>query len=160
MDSNRAFRTVSTALAAVLGFALPGWATPRSGSLIVPGRAVGPVSLGMRLEQLVPHLGPPVGPVRPREGARIAWPARGLTVRLDREGRVDAVFVDSPEYRTAQGVGVGSSKDEVLAAFGPPSHGQEDRNTLILAYPSLGISFAIRKDRGGRVEVVMVYRPG
>ncbi len=81
-------------------------------------------------------------------------------MRLDREGRVDAVFVDSPEYRTAEGVGVGSSRDEVLVAFGPPSHGQEDRDTLILAYPTLGISFAIRKDRGGRVEVVMVYRPG
>lgn len=71
---------------------------------------------------------------------------------------MDAVFVESPEYRTAEGVGVGSTREEVLAAFGPTSHAQEDRTVLILAYPALGISFAIPKDRQ-RVELVMVYRP-
>jgi hypothetical protein len=78
---------------------------------------------------------------------------------LDGDGKVDAVFVESPRFRTAEGVGVGSTRQEVLAAFGGTDRAQEDRSTLILAYPALGISFAIRKDRD-RVELVMVYRPG
>ncbi len=150
---------MSTALVVLLA-AGAARAAPRGRTLIVPGRAVGPVVLGMTPQQVVRELGPPVGPARAHAGAKLSWPGRGITVRLDREGRVDAVFVESPEYRTAGGVGVGSRREEVVAAFGPASHAQEDGTTLILAYPALGISFAIRKDRQDRVELVMVYRPG
>lgn len=160
MDSIRALRGVSTVLAVLVGLAAATFAGPRPGLAIVPGRAAGPVVIGMRLVELVQLLGPPGGLGRAREGEKLSWPALGLTVRLDREGRVDAVFVDSPRYRTAQGVGVGSSRQQVLAAFGPPTYAQEDQAFLILAYPALGISFGIRKDRMDRVEVVMVYRPG
>ncbi|GBD29957.1 hypothetical protein HRbin32_01052 [bacterium HR32] len=128
--------------------------------LIVPGRAVGPIVLGMRMVQVFQYLGPPEGREHARASGKFFWPARGVTVRVGRDGRVDAVFVESPEYRTAQGIGVGSHRDEVVAAFGPAFQAQEDRNTLILAYPRLGISFAIHKGRGDRVQLVMVYPPG
>ncbi|MCS7235008.1 MAG: hypothetical protein RMM30_03405 [Armatimonadota bacterium] len=159
MDSSRALAAVSTAVAVWLAAAsTPG--AVRGQHLIIPGRAVGPVVLGMASRQLFQQLGPPAGAARPQAGARLWWPDRGLAVRLDREGRVEAVFVESPQFRTAEGLGVGSSVGDVVAAFGPALHAQEDRTTLILAYPALGISFAVRKDRQDRVELVMVYRPG
>jgi hypothetical protein len=158
MNSSRGLFAVSTVLAVLL-VAAGGWAAVRDRYLIVPGRAAGPAVLGMPGQELVRQLGRPSGEVRAQAQARLSWPGLGLTVRLDGDGKVDAVFVESPRFRTAEGVGVGSTRQEVLAAFGATDRAQEDRSTLILAYPALGISFAIRKDRD-RVELVMVYRPG
>jgi hypothetical protein len=159
MHSTRALRTVSTALTLALA---AGAASAAVGAayLIVPGRAVGPIVLGMRMVQVFQYLGPPEGREHAPTSGKFVWPARGVTVRVGRDGRVDAVFVESPDYRTAQGIGVGSHRDEVVAAFGPAFQAQEDRTTLILAYPRLGISFAVHKGRGDRVQLVMVYPPG
>ncbi|MDR5682580.1 MAG: hypothetical protein QN163_00935 [Armatimonadota bacterium] len=131
-------------------------ATPTS-LLIVPGRSVGPIVLGMRMTQVFQVLGPPEGREPGDQTIKFFWPRRGLTVRVDRDGRVDAIFVESPAYRTARGVGVGSTRDEVVGAYGPAPQAQEDRTTLILSYTPLGITFAIAKDRGSRVHLVMVY---
>jgi hypothetical protein len=127
--------------------------------LIVPGQRVGPIVLGMRMVQVFQYLGPPAGRARAEATGKFFWPDRGITVRVDFDGRVEAIFVEHPEYRTAQGVGVGSALEEVVRAFGPTDQVQEDRTTLVLAYPRLGISFAIAKERGNRVQMVLVYRP-
>ncbi|MDR7562797.1 MAG: hypothetical protein QN172_04600 [Armatimonadota bacterium] len=127
--------------------------------LIVPGQRVGPVVLGMRMVQVFQYLGPPAAQARSEGSGRFFWPQRGITVRVDVEGHVDAIFVEHPRYRTAQGLGVGSELAELLRTFGPTDQAQEDRNTLILAYPHLGISFALDKSRGNRVQMVVVYRP-
>ncbi|MDR7416058.1 MAG: hypothetical protein QN193_03700 [Armatimonadota bacterium] len=127
--------------------------------LIVPGQRVGPVVLGMRVVQVFQHLGPPAGRAGSEGGGKFFWPQRGITVRVDSAGHVDTIFVEHPRYRTAQGIGVGSGLEEVLRAFGPTHQAQEDRSTLVLAYPGLGISFALDKSRGERVQMVVVYRP-
>ncbi len=158
MNSSRASRAVSTAVVLALAAGAAGAAAGEA-YLIVPGRAVGPIALGMRIAQVFQYLGPPQGPEHAGRSGKFFWPGRGVTVRVGGDGRVDAVFVESPEYRTAQGIGVGSHRDEVVAVFGPAFQAQEDRTTLILAYPRLGISFAIHKGRGDRVQLVMVYRP-
>jgi hypothetical protein len=139
--------------ALVLAAAVVAWAAVPAALLIVPGRSVGPIDLGMRMTQVIRVL----GPAEDDEPSRFSWPRRGVTVRVDRDGRVDAIFVESPKYRTARGIGVGSTRDEVVAAYGPAPQAQEDRTTLILAYTQLGITFAINKERENRVELVMVY---
>ena len=156
MHSNRRLAVVSTLLAVLLA-AAGGRAAVEGLYLVVPGRSAGPAVLGMPGQELVRQLGRPSGAVRAEAGTRLSWPRVGLSVRLDRDGKVEAVFVESPRFRTREGVGVGSTREDVVVAFGPTDHAQEDRSTLILAYPGLGISFAIRKDRDG-VELVMVYR--
>ena len=127
--------------------------------LIVPGHRVGPIVLGMRVVQVFRYLGPPSNRSGSEGSGKFSWPHRGITVRVDSGGHVDTVFVEHPRYRTAQGVGVGSGLEEVLRAFGPTHQAQEDRTTLVLAYPGLGISFALDKSRGERVQMVVVYRP-
>jgi len=150
---------VSTKLGAILLAAVVAGAVVPTTSLIVPGQGVGPIVLGMRIVQVFQYLGPPARRVRTETTERFLWPDRGITVRVDFDGRVEAIFVEHPDYRTAQGVGVGSTLEEVVRAFGPTEQVQEDRTTLVLAYPRLGISFAIGKERGNRVQMVLVYRP-
>ncbi len=148
---------MSIRLGAVLLAFLVSQAVPAA-LLIVPGQRVGPIVLGMRMVQVFQYLGPPAGRVRAERSGKFFWPQQGITVRVDFDGHVDTIFVEHPRYRTAQGIGVGSGLEEVLRAFGPTNQVQEDRTTLVLAYPQLGVSFVVHKDPG-RVQMVVVYRP-
>jgi hypothetical protein len=141
----------------VVATTVPAQAATPAALLIVPGRSVGPIVLGMRMTQVFQFLGPPERRVPSGETIKFFWPRRGLTVRVDRDGRVAAIFVESPSYRTARGIGVGSTRDEVVAAYGPAPQAQEDRATLILVYTRLGITFAINKERENRVDMLMVH---
>jgi hypothetical protein len=92
---------------------------------ILPGRSLGPVSLGMTEAQVVAALGKPDATPSPR-----AWQYRDPDMAVNFTGStprtVAAIFagggpplVNVP-YRTPEGLGLGSTRDDVVKAWGNP----------------------------------------
>ena len=80
------------------------------------------VRMGMTVEEASAAYGSPLAPAGPVEagaGCFEIFPggAAGPLSFMVVEGRVSRVDVESPEARTATGVGVGSSESEVQAAY-------------------------------------------
>lgn len=85
-------------------------------ALIVPGSRIGPVTLGLSMEQVTQDLGS--GQKRPMpEGTMHLYEELGLVVYAQ-EGRVTSVTTRSPHFATRQGVAVGSDVDAVLSHLG------------------------------------------
>lgn len=115
---------------------------------IVPGERIGPVAIGMTIEAVAAALGPsPPGPQMGDGSTSYEYAQRGLTVQLSaRSGLVWTVITRNGIDRTAEGIGVGVSGDEIVPAFGsgyerydlPPPY----ERTLI-NYVSIGIHFSI-----------------
>ncbi len=101
---------------------------------IVPGRSLGPVELGMRMDEVIGLLGTPMGSfcVRPLD-CEYWWQAYDNAGNLDpgssspiqvqaRRGVVYEISVDDRRYITVQGIHVDSTEHQVRRAFGPPKH--------------------------------------
>ncbi len=123
---------------------------------IVPGQSLGPISLGMTEEQVVAALGKPDSTPTPR-----AWQYRDPDVAVNFSASnprtVAAVFaggapplVNVP-YRTAEGLGVGSTRDDVVKAWGRP----ENETAETLTYLSRGI---VLMHKNGTVTWLAVRR--
>jgi len=150
----------------------PTTATRRT-DLIRPGEAVGPITLGMAEAELEQAMG---------KAATVPWneppnvreyPAKGVTVVLSkqeprkvtmvlagrREGALASLVVGSLPWRSEEGVGMGSTADDIRRAYGEPgSDNQPDPNVdwRLLAYPHRGIQFGVRD---GLVAWLAVRRP-
>ena len=108
---------------------------------IVPGKALGPVALGMTREQVTAALGKPDSVKGPR-----SWQYRDPDIAVafgkDDPPTVGAIFAGgSPQltnvpYRTAEGLGIGSGIADVKAAWGPP----EKESAETLTYLARGIT--------------------
>ncbi len=133
--------TCFTALLALAGF-VNGQALvvpdARTASWVIkPGEGVGPIRLGMSREEVKAAVGEP-------KTTELAWdyPSDAFSVAFSSDGTVISVFAgigspspdsDSvPEYafrfkaRTPEGVGIGSTLEEVLAGLGTPSTDRKD----------------------------------
>ncbi len=147
--------------------------------LIVPGRAVGAITLEMPVSEINSRLG---NPETLPEG--LGFRARGLAWRNGMMGFVDptnpgrliGLDVSLRHHRTEKGIGFGSSEGAVLFAYGrmpvrldmmiPQTGG-----VRILIYNDLGIAFALTSDRAhaergpehapiGAVDWITVFPPG
>ena len=133
--------------------------------LIDPNLAVGKIHAGMTMAQVEAELGPP-----PRKtGDSIEYPALGLAVMAASDGVVQYVlcgdvsgingpFVKVFNGHTKEGIGMYSTRAEVLKAYGQPT---DDRklffSTESLRYDPLGITFTLE---GGRVHHMAVRLEG
>lgn len=137
--------------------------TPDSTLLIVPGVSVGKVKAGMNEIEVAAALG---APEKMQGDVMIYDQHLGLSVVCNRQKIVGAVFCgDSlPEYpgvkifkgRTKEGIGMGSSRDDLIKAFGKPATDQpwsrgSKREQII--YPNLGLTFTLAR---GKVFHIMV----
>ena len=126
---------------------------PGGAMLVVPGRSIGSIRLGMKVQDVVAVLGPAKETAaRPGVGTDYTWYAApagsGLGVRATDGGVVRQIWVlNDGAYRTREGLHAGSAEADVSAALGAPSWtvavtSQEKATTLM--YDALGVWFGIR----------------
>jgi len=99
-------------------------------NLIVPGARIGPVTLGLSIDQVVGELGK--SQKRPLEnGVLHLYEEFGLVVYTE-DDRVTSVTTRSPFFQTRQGIAVGSDVDTVLSHLGKGYEREGDDRKYVL----------------------------
>lgn len=119
--------------------------------LIIPGRRVGEIRLGQKSEVVLKAWGPP-DRTSPLAGAAVAlYAGRGVGVII-RSGRIEGLLVETGDFMTREGIQVGSTRDQVVAALGP---GYTESGPQ-LYYSERGIGFVLE---GNQVVEIQVLAP-
>lgn len=153
-DPRLARSPIARALLALLLLCLTVPALAQSQSLIVPGVSVGLLKLGDGKETIVNVLGKPelTGETETEPKSQIyQYYKKGLHVLL-RANKVHLIAIQSSYFRTAEGVGVGSSYSEVESAMGGSPQKVQGNVGPELVYPT-GIRFLFYQDQAVGVEV-------
>jgi hypothetical protein len=119
----------------------------QSDHLIVPGQRIGPVRLGMGMDELAATLGQPDS-IQKRSGAWLYW-SLDLVVAFDSSaapavaGVTNTTWTGDPPralFKTAEGIGIGSSSFDVKRTYGSPDEDQGEE----FVYRSRKLSFIFR----------------
>ena len=133
--------------------------------LIEPHVSVGKVRAGMSMKQIIADLGEP----QRRTSSALEYANLGLAVVHDTNGVVQAVmcgdvtgirgpYVKAFTGRTKEGIGMNSTRDEAVRAFGEPTSSERIAGGLeSLKYIPLGISLTLE---GGKVHHMIVMLAG
>ena len=116
--------------------------------LVVPGQSVGNIFLGMTRSDVRGILGPRRGDQAPWEyltrGYALIFSDDGVAAILGGAGcPPDSALVDAFKGRTAEGLGMGSSRAQILAAFGEPQRDRRSGDAEYLTYSRIGIEFSL-----------------
>lgn len=116
---------------------------------ILPGIGVGKVRFGMSFTELKDVLGKPDFDVK---GFAHAYSDLGIQVLIRDDIVISVIcrqhFPNAPEfksceYQTAEGIGIGSTESDILAAYNEPSRRRNGR----LTYRELGLVFELVNDQ-------------
>ncbi len=123
--------------------------------LIEPRVAVGKIHAGMRAQEVVAILGEP----QRRTANALEYTPLGFAIMPGPDGTVQVVMcgdvtgISGPLVKrfngqTKEGIGLKSTREEVLKAYGEPSVAEKMRGgTESLRYDSLGITFTLEGDK-------------
>jgi hypothetical protein len=138
----------------------------QSGSaMIVPGRSIGAVRLGMTVHDVEGTIGRAKGTEqRPGVGVDYTWYAppadSGLGLRATAEGVVRQIWIlNDSGYRTREGLHAGSTDAEVKAALGAHSWTLEvdsKQKSTTLMYEKLGVWFTVQPNAANPSRSVVV----
>ena len=129
--------------------------------LIEAGVAVGQIRSGMTTQQITAALGEP----QYRTGTALEYARMGFAVLPNANGMVQIVMcgdvtgingplVERFKGRTKEGIGMKSTREEVIKAYGEPTSADKFRGGLeSLQYVPLGITFTLE---GGKVHHMIV----
>lgn len=133
--------------------------------LVEPHVGVGKVRAGMTVQQVIAELGEP----QRRTASALEYARLGLAVVHETNGVVQAVmcgdvtgirgpFVKTFIGRTKEGIGMNSTREEVVRAYGEPTTNERFAGGLeSLKYIPLGITFTLE---GGKVHHMIVMLGG
>jgi len=134
---------------------------PGEPSLIEPNVRVGKVVAGMTVKQLVTQLGEP----QRRTAKALEYTQLGFAVVPDSNGVLSIVmcgdvtgihgpFVKAFTGRTKEGIGMFSTRDELLKAYGEPTESEKFPGGLeSMKYQPLGMTFTLER---GKVHHIIV----
>ncbi|MCX7425253.1 MAG: hypothetical protein NTW96_06465 [Planctomycetia bacterium] len=120
---------------------------------VMPGVGLGPVKFGMSKEEVVKILGKP--DLDEKEG--VAYPSRGYEFIISPRRGVVAITCFSQQThafkvrdfagKTKEGIGIGSSREDLEKAFGKPNsvenYGPEAAHAAHIIYSKLGLEFTL-----------------
>src|SRR5262245_7807256 len=130
-------------------------AQPVFDRVIVPGQRVGPVALGMQAAQLLQSLGAPVRSSHDFSDGSWNTFSNGMAVFVrDSDNRVSMINIESAEFATEHGVGVGSSEIEIRSRMGAPYQAAQRPLGRVLCYS--GMHVILNQD--GRVQSLGVAK--
>ena len=133
--------------------------------LIQPNIAVGPMRSGMTVRQVIAELGEP----ERRPSNSLEYTRLGLAVMPGPDGIVQVVMcgdvtgINGPfarvfKGRTKEGIGMFSTREEVIRAYGEPTVSEKMRGGLeSLQYEPLGMTFTLE---AGKVHHIIVRLRG
>ena len=138
-------------------------ATPIRDELIVPGHRIGPVSLGMTLQDLYRTMGNSTSSDRSRDGFRYEFGSLIVDVLAANQKVMSITTTGS--HATREGIGIGSSELAVRATYGTPTRISKNRSSdgRLLRYTfcySQGIGMNFHPGIGPGVDAIMVWSPG
>jgi hypothetical protein len=175
----RSIRTVICVLGALLALSCSsvpresapratGTVGPQDDFVVRPNDGLGPVKFGSTQDQVRDACGEPD---RGADGQAWEYLSRGFAVVFDKPGNVrsiccgDGCLRGSPptvsplvaafKARTAQGVGMGSSRAMIESAFGKTEAEQPAPDYLVLTYPKIGTRFTLYQ---GKLIHIMMQR--
>jgi len=127
--------------------------------LIVPGRSLGSVAIGMRLEAVESVLGKPSKVDPNGRTPWYEWKApdnrfRSIAVETLQNTVVLISLAHDPRYRTSQGIGDGTALADVERTLGQPSSVMRLGGFSIVQYRRIGIGFVT--DGSGRVTGIII----
>jgi hypothetical protein len=137
--------------------------TKTVGTAIVPNASVGPIRAGMTTQELFAALGQP----QRRTANALDYPKLGLAVVPSPEGIAqvvmcgDVIGLDGPYVRaftgrTPEGIGMRSTREEVVKAYGRPSETRGNPGgTEALKYEALGMVFRLQANKVHHIAVVL-----
>ena len=130
-------------------------ATDPQAPVIQAQQSVGPIRKGMQIQEVITALGEPSS----RTGNSLSYAKSGLAVLADKNGVLRLVSCGDPSEsssplvkafrgRTQEGIGMNSSRADVVRAYGEPTKTKEDKpGHQVLVYSSQGLSFTIHNDK-------------
>jgi len=129
--------------------------------LIQPGIGIGLIKLDMTSEELINAMGKPVY----KYGKLFSYILLGMDVILGKDRRVEHISAgdswcsdllkDVFKGMTDKGVGMKSTKREIITAYGEPASYSDDSGVEMLYYKNLGMTFHLRN---GKVTNVYLSR--
>ena len=133
---------------------------------VMPGEGIKEVKFGATPAELEPVLGPPSEEDANEyvEGQKyLLYYAKGIELTLqDEQVQVITLHAKSGKWSaygggTTEGVGVGSTSEEIVAALGAP----DDEAAQALTYQAKGVKFRFTRDRdkGARAETMSLIKP-
>jgi hypothetical protein len=142
---------------------------PSSASLVIePGVSIGPVHSGMTMEQVVAELGEP----EQKQNSALEYVNLGILVVPGKDGHVQMVlcvdsskgepFTKSFAGHTKEGIGIGSSRADVIKAYGQPTATQSmggNSGFEELRYKSQGLMIEIKTGKVYSIAVIFKNTP-
>lgn len=130
--------------------------------IIEPLVGIGPVQFGMSKDQVIEHFGRPDKVMA--EGTKLNYvSSKGLGFTVDSELGLQMIQCWSDNWptelpfdvttftgRTKEGIGIGATQEEIVAAYGQPDRTGTDSNKGViqnLSYDKLRIKFSIWQDK-------------
>lgn len=122
--------------------------------VLVPGVRAGGIKIGMEMSAVEKYWGSPTStnPLESSQKITVSRYDQKAVKLLISDGLVAGVQINSFKYKTPEGIGVNSTKEQVIKTYG--SRFREVNNSLM--YNSLGLGFYINE--GKVMEILLTYR--
>ena len=121
--------------------------------LIEPLVGMGKLHFGMSREEMIKILGQPHGINMPNINDYTEF---GLTVVMREnvvwgifcgdKSKLDSELIKNCKCKTTRGIGMGSTKQQIIAAYGEPTRIVPDNGLTMMLYKNIAMNFSLRDD--------------